>query len=66
MKSMNKINKQWFKMKYDIITYNGKSNKKVRTSLGHFFYKLGIFRFNRKLTVNEFKHVTNKIKELYG
>lgn len=53
-------------MKYDIITYNGKSNKKVRTSLGHFFYKLGIFRFNRKLTVNEFKHVTNKIKELYG
>ena len=66
MKSMNKINRQWFKMQYDIITYSGKSSKKVRTALGHFLYDLGIFKFNRKLTLKEYKCVTNKIKELYG
>lgn len=53
-------------MQYDIITYNGKSSKKVRTALGHFLHYLGIFKFNRKLTLKEYKYVTNKIKELYG
>lgn len=53
-------------MKYDSITYSGKSNKKVRTSLGHFLYDLGIFKFDRKLTIKEYNQVTNKIKELYG
>lgn len=66
MKNMDKINKKWFKMQFDIITYNGKSSKKVRTALGHFLYDLGIFKFNRKLTLREYKCVTNKIKELYG
>lgn len=66
MKNINKINRQWFKMKYDKITYAGKSSKKVRTSLGHFLYDLGIFKFDRKLTIKEYNQVTNKIKELYG
>lgn len=66
MKNMNKINKKWFKMQFDIITYNNKSNKKVRTALGHFLYEQGIFKFDRKLSINEYNYVTNKIKEIYG
>lgn len=53
-------------MQYDIITFNGKNNKKIRTALGHFLYEQGIFKFDRKLTIDEFNCVTNKIKELYG
>lgn len=66
MKFMNKINKKWFKMQFDIITYNNKSNKKVRTALGHFLYEQGIFKFDRKLSINEYNYVTNKIEEIYG
>lgn len=53
-------------MQFDIITYNSKSNKKVRTVLGHFLYEQGIFKFNRKLSIDEYNYVTNKIKQIYG
>lgn len=66
LKFMNKINKKWFKTQFDIITYNNKSNKKVRTALGHFLYEQGIFKFDRKLSIDEYNYVINKIKEIYG
>lgn len=53
-------------MQFDIITYNGKSSKKVRTALGHFLYEQGIFKFNRKLSIEEYNYATNKIKQIYG
>lgn len=53
-------------MQFDIITYSNKSSKRVRTALGRFLYEQGIFKFNRKLSVEEYNYVTNKIKQIYG
>lgn len=66
MKNMNKINRQWFKMKYDRITRSGKSTRKVRNNLASFLYRVGIYKHNKRLTLAEYDYVTNKIKELYG